>query len=802
MTDESPSIRNAIGVVAIGRNEGERLRRCLACVVGRVAAVVYVDSGSTDDSVGMAQSMGVEVIELDRETPFTAARARNAGVHRLKEICRSVAFVQVVDGDCEVIDGWLQTASDVMRAERDVAVVCGRRRERHPDDSVYNKLCDMEWNTPVGEAESCGGDAMIRLEAFYAVGGYDPSLIAGEEPEMCFRLRAGGWRIRRIDEDMTWHDARITRFGQWWKRAVRSGHASADGRALHGGTTGRFRVDEMRSIIEWGLLLPLLALGLAWTSMGLSLLLLAGYILLWYRVRRHRLAAGDVSRDASLYAVHCVLSKFPELIGAVKYSWNRALGRRSALIEYKSQRRGRAAAAEAGVAAHGMCLLYVGGTLPSRSETFVYREVFALRDLGVDVHVASVHPPERRLGDDRVEELAEGAIEIYGRGPRALLGDAARESAAHPLRALLVSGRALVDGLCAPDLALARRPKIIWQCLAALALAHRVRKRGIQHVHAHMAHVPTTIAMYCARQLGIGFSFTGHAMDLFRARTLLEAKLRHASFAACISAWHRSFYRQLKEVHEDRLPIVRCGVDVDAFAPSGRPVRGQKLNILSVGRLVPKKGFDVLIEAIAALNGNAQDLKCTIAGDGPERARLAAMIREQQLEDRIELVGARSNEEIRGMMRAADVFVLPCRVDATGDRDGIPVALMEAMACGLCVVSGDLPAIRELIVDGEGGLLVESGSVPSLMRALQGIAHDPARRARLGAAGRQRVVEEFSLGLNVQRLLAAFAGALTVNAPQADCADAQKEAKHGGGRTQVTTSGGEALAHAAGGQGC
>jgi len=760
MTNTAERMRKVVGVVAIGRNEGERLRQCLESVVGKVAAVVYVDSGSTDGSIALARSLDVEVVGLELATPFTAARARNEGIHRLKEIDPELEFVQVVDGDCEIIEGWMERALEVMDGEPSIAVACGRRRERSPDESVYNKLCDMEWNTPVGEAKACGGDALIRLDAFYAVGGYDPSLIAGEEPEMCYRLRAESWKIMGIDCDMTWHDARMMQFGQWWKRAVRSGHAYAEGRALHGDTADRFCVDQIRSIIEWAVLLPVLAFGLAWATWGASVLLLGAYGLLAHRVRRQRTAAGDAPADAALYAGFCVMGKFPQLLGAVRYWSNRVRGRRSTLIEYKHGARKTASDGRCNAVDVRMRILYVGGTLPSRSETFVYREVLALRDLGLDVNIASIHPRERGLGDERVEALADEAIEIYGPGPGRLLADATLEIAVHPARTLSVAGRGALDALLGTA-ALTRRPKVCWQCLAGLALARRVRRLGVEHIHAHMAHVPTTIAMYAARQLGIGFSFTGHAVDIFRERTLLEAKLQRASFTACISEWHRSFYHDLVLLDDDRLPIVRCGVDVDAFAPAERRAGEGALRVLAVGRLVKKKGFDVLIDAMTKLREAGSNVQCRIVGEGPERAALDTLVRARGVADRVSLMGVKSNDEVRCLMRDADLFVLPCRIDPTGDRDGIPVVLMEAMACGVCAISGDLPAIRELITDGKGGVLVEPGDVDALADALRELAADAGRRTRLGQAGRERVIEEFSLGVNVQRLIAAFSATVT-----------------------------------------
>ena len=278
--------------MAIGRNEGERLRACLASTVGRgPAAVVYVDSASTDGSVDAARAAGAEVVELDMSVPFTAARARNAGFERLSAVLPGLAFVQFLDADCELVDGWLPAARARLEARPDLAVACGRRRERHPESSSYNRLADIEWDTPVGEAKACGGDALVRASAFRAVGGYDPALIAGEEPELCVRLRKAGWKVERLDAEMTVHDAAMTRFGQWWRRSVRAGHAYAEGAAIHGAPPERHWVRESRSNWFWGLGLPAAAAASAWPTGGLSLALLGGYAALWHRVRRAALRA-------------------------------------------------------------------------------------------------------------------------------------------------------------------------------------------------------------------------------------------------------------------------------------------------------------------------------------------------------------------------------------------------------------------------------------------------------------------------------------------------------------------------------
>lgn len=324
-----------VGVVAIGRNEGERLRLCLQSLLGRAAAIVYVDSGSTDGSVTLARSLGAEVVELDLAIPFTAARARNAGFEKLREIVPQIEFVQFVDGDCEVRTTWIDDALAAFAERPRWGIVCGRRRERRPEASVFNKLCDIEWDTPVGEASACGGDALMRVAAFVEVGGFDASLIAGEEPEMCVRMRRRGWTIHRLPLEMTLHDAAMTRLGQWWKRTVRAGHAYAEGAARHGASAERHWAKESRSIWIWGLIVPTLALVLAWPTHGLSLLLFAGYGVLAWRVFRHCRKRGLSLGDAARYAAFTSLGKFPGVVGQMQYYWNRLFGRRTRLIEYK-----------------------------------------------------------------------------------------------------------------------------------------------------------------------------------------------------------------------------------------------------------------------------------------------------------------------------------------------------------------------------------------------------------------------------------------------------------------------------------
>jgi GT2 family glycosyltransferase len=319
------------GVVAIGRNEGERLRQCLASLTP-AAAVVYVDSRSEDGSAQRARDHGADVVELDRTTPFTAARARNAGLRRLQQIAPDVAFVQFVDADCTLDAGWPEAALAYLSANPGVGVVAGRRRERHPERSVYNWLCEREWDQPAGETRACGGDAMMRVRALQSVGGFRDDLIAGEEPELCVRLRAKGWRIWRLDAEMTRHDAGMTHFAQWWRRATRGGYAFAQGAYLHGQRPERHWVWEQRRAWLWGLWLPLacLAASLAWSPWGL----LAWMIYPLQALRQTARNRGPLSERATV-ALFQVLARFPEAYGQVKFLRDRLLGRQARLIEYK-----------------------------------------------------------------------------------------------------------------------------------------------------------------------------------------------------------------------------------------------------------------------------------------------------------------------------------------------------------------------------------------------------------------------------------------------------------------------------------
>ena len=327
-----------VGVVAIGRNEGARLRACLASVLA-AGPVVYVDSGSTDGSQAYARSIGVSVVALDVPPKFTAARARNAGA----AVLPPTEFLQFVDGDCELRPGWIAAGLAALDADPGLALVFGRRRERHPDASIYNALADDEWDVPVGQVAACGGDILIRRAAWETAGRYPEEMIAGEEPDMCARLRVQGWRLARIGAEMTLHDAAITRFGQWWRRQERAGHAAAELAWRHPRLDAPDWRGAVRRMVLWGALLPALSLAglLLAVGFGPAWLLLAalwplGVVLNVGRLFVRRRRSGLSPRLARASALLLMVCKPAEALGAARFRLNRRRGRASHIIEYKA----------------------------------------------------------------------------------------------------------------------------------------------------------------------------------------------------------------------------------------------------------------------------------------------------------------------------------------------------------------------------------------------------------------------------------------------------------------------------------
>jgi len=324
-----------IAAVVVGRNEGPRLMRCLSSVLGRAQPIVFADSGSNDGSAALAQGMGVAVVELDHSAPFTAGRGRNAGLAEVLRQDPDVVYVQFVDGDSEMVGSWFEHARSALDERPECAVVFGRYRERYPQRSLYTRLYAIAGDPRLGDPNVCGGIAMMRVAVFRQIGGFNPTMLNLEDRELCLRLHRAGWQVQRLDAEMAIHEATIDGFGQWWSRRIRGGHARAHQVALHGHLPRRWNRDELRSawfwaVREfwsgwlWGLVLPVLALALASPTRGVSLSLFAGYAGLFSSIYRRLRGRGFSAADAGLYAASCVIGKFPQVVGQLRFYLERA----------------------------------------------------------------------------------------------------------------------------------------------------------------------------------------------------------------------------------------------------------------------------------------------------------------------------------------------------------------------------------------------------------------------------------------------------------------------------------------------
>lgn len=312
-------LRARCGAVVIGRNEAGRLHDCLKSVIeGQgldASKIVYVDSQSTDRSCMIARQSGVVVIELDSAKPLTAARARNAGFAALTAKFPDLAYIQFVDGDCVLTSGWCSAGVAHLEAAASSAVVCGVLREQHPEQSIYNRLCDIEWGAQPGETAACGGIALMRVRAVQEVSGFRDDLAGGEEPELCLRLREQGWKIYRLDRAMATHDAAMTSFRQWWSRMVRNGTSFIQVLILHRTSPHRIWDKETASAIFWGGALPaaIAAVSLTYPPAALALLL--------YPLQIARIAAskGPRQRFWWRYGFFMVAGKFAEFTGILRF---------------------------------------------------------------------------------------------------------------------------------------------------------------------------------------------------------------------------------------------------------------------------------------------------------------------------------------------------------------------------------------------------------------------------------------------------------------------------------------------------
>jgi glycosyltransferase involved in cell wall biosynthesis len=376
---------------------------------------------------------------------------------------------------------------------------------------------------------------------------------------------------------------------------------------------------------------------------------------------------------------------------------------------------------------------------PAPSHTFIRREVAALRAHGLEVETFSIRPGHALSAEDRAE--AARTFVVLDRTALALVAPCLAALVRRPVRWLRALGAALRHGLPGP----AQRLRALVYLAEGMRLAGELERCGVDHLHCHFANPAAVAGFAAARYLGIRWSVTLHGLSDFAGATTprLPRKLEDADFVVSVTEWGRAQLHALEGGrHDGKVHVVRCGVDVARLPRPERraPAPGEPLLVLSVGRLSPEKGLIGLVEAFAQLVRGGADCRLVLVGGGPEEGAIRAAVAARGLEGRVELRGAQPEAAVLEAMARADVFAMSSLME------GLPVVLMEALALELPVVAPAITGIPELVVDGETGLLYPRGVWAALAERLARLAADPALRARLGAAGRARVVRDFDAG--------------------------------------------------------
>lgn len=402
-------------------------------------------------------------------------------------------------------------------------------------------------------------------------------------------------------------------------------------------------------------------------------------------------------------------------------------------------------------------ICYLIKTFPKISETFVLQEILGLEKAGYQLHILSLQAPSDRQSHDevsqvqaRVDYLDRSRLSGWRGWMRSLVQCLKNPAKTAKALALLSRQEPAVNGR-------------LHRLKQAIAVSRLAESENFGHLHAHFASEPAAVAELVRTLTGLGFSISAHAKDIYLSpATALRRKMAAASFVVTCTEYNQ---RYLQRLNTAPTPVIRVyhGFDIDRFASltneSAPPPATEPL-ILAVGRLRPKKGFDTLIASCAHLNQLGIGFHCEIVGYGPERETLQRQIDLAGLSDRVRLRGQLVHRQLIRLYQQASLFVLPCRIDEDGDRDGIPNVLMEAMAMGIAVVSTPISGIPELVQNQVNGLLVEPDHPQLLSHALASLLADPERRRVLGNAGRQRIIELFALAPNLAVLQRLFNQAL------------------------------------------
>ncbi len=398
-----------------------------------------------------------------------------------------------------------------------------------------------------------------------------------------------------------------------------------------------------------------------------------------------------------------------------------------------------------------MRVAYIVRSFPRLSQTFILNEMLAVERLGVRLHLFAMTNPHEAIIQPEVAHLQAPIIYL----------DSLRDARfADPQRVARVQ-RFVEEH---PELDEGYTTASRFACLEmALGIAqllsdHEQRGEPIEHIHAHFAHDPTLIAQLVQMLTGVSYSFTAHARDLVQIPpAALVSRTEHATAVATCSATNMDYFQTtLPAPLLAKVKLIYHGVDTDRFRPAEQHAANDVPQIVSIGRLVEKKGFGDLLAACGILREQGQAFDCTIYGEGPLEGDLMRQIEALGLQDFVSLPGACTQREIVSALQRADLFALTPFVTEDGDRDGVPNVLVEAMACGLPVVSTAVAGIPELVRDGENGVLVAAHDVASIAAALGALLADNARRARMSAAARQTVTDAFDLRSGARQMVALF----------------------------------------------
>ncbi len=747
-----------ISFVVIGKNEGKMLGKCLESLkaadyprhLAEVTEVIYVDSRSTDRSVEIAREHGATVHLLSAGRT-SSARARNAGL----QLCQG-DLVQFLDADMVLAKDWLQRAVPIL-LEEGVIGVAGRIDDYQRKPSWYDRVhtAQQMFHRPeIGGMGSGGG--LFRAEEFRKLGGYNDKMPFGEEAELGEYLRSSGRGILRIVDLMAYHDYGFDTFRAYCRRLVRDGMVQA--LAWRRGAQGRWRT-LLRSVITplFWLLAPLASLLLRNPLPVVLALCWAAYV--FFRTATHIFLRERTLKLALTCGAHICFAKFPHLWG-----WCRVMLMR----EFSGQRPARSSPRAPRIG-------FFMKEFPALSETLVYREILELRRLGMDLRALAVRrPPPRAVLSQESLILIDETLYLTPLPWGRIILAGLRHLFCRPRVVLRFFARYQIRRLGLRD-----RLKACFHFLQGLRLAAFIHEENIDHIHCHFATTALAAQVGCALS-GIRYSFTAHHHDIDESSStadilLTAEKVKGARFIVAISEYmKRLILDRAPGTDPDRIKVLHMGVDVERFQPSDKARENEVPHFLSVGRLVEDKDYPTLIEACRILKQRGESFSWSVVGEGADREKLEALCKEKGVDTFLHFLGALPQERLADYYERTNIFVL------SSLAEGVPGVLMEAMAKGIPLVATSVGGVPELVIHNQNGLLVPPADPAALADAIMRLMHDVSLSQRIGREARNRVMEDFNLHKNADRLKHLFTAMLLPAA--------QEEKTETEGSTQIVLS--------------